>query len=303
MDWDDLRFVLAIARAGSLSGAARKLGVNQTTVGRRLTASEKRLGVALFLRTRSGFRLTEAGETVLAQIEVMDTAALALGENLSAELQSPTGLVRIASMPWIFNHLLVPALPSFVLRYPGIEVHGIADLRERSLSNREAELALRFEMQPQGRERSFQIAAIPYAAYAPKGAKTEALPWIGSAVDSGEYAPEEWVNRMTEDGAERMCFRSNDAGIIYRAACAGVGKGLLPEVLGENDSTLVRLSGPEPEIVRQLRVLVHPDVERFARIKAVLEWLRATLAESSKPPLGASGQEVTATRKAGSLAS
>ena len=283
MDWDDLRFVLAIARAGALSGAARKLGVNQTTVGRRLTALEKRLGAALFFRTRSGFRLTEAGEAVLAPIEAMETAAMTLAENVGAELQSPTGLVRIASMPWIFSYLLVPAVPSFVRRYPGIEIHGIADLRERSLSDREAELALRFEMQPRGRERSFEIAAVPYAVYAPKGAKTEALPWIGSAVDSGDYAPEEWVNTMVEDGTERMCFRSNDAGIMYRAACAGVGKGLLPEILAENDPALVRLSGPEPEIVRQLHVLVHPDVERFARLKAVIGWLREALAVALMP--------------------
>ncbi len=283
MDWDDLRFVLAIARAGSLSGAARSLAVDQSTVGRRLTALEKRLGTALFLRSRSGFRLTEAGESVVIQTEAMETAAMTLAENVGAELQSPTGLVRIASMPWIFNYLLVPALPSFTRRYPGIEVHGIADLRERSLSNREAELALRFEMQPRGRERAFEIAQIPYAVYACKTVDADALSWIGFAAEDTIYAPERWINTMTEDGPDRTCFRSNDAGIIYRATCAGVGKALLPEVLGENDSALVRLSGPAPDIVRQLRVLVHPDVERFARIRAVIKWLQETLTTAFKP--------------------
>ena len=284
MDWDDLRFVLAIARAGTLSGAARKLAVDQTTVGRRLTALENRLGARLFLRTRSGFRLTEAGETALVHTEVMESAVMTLAEKVRGELRSPTGLVRIASMPWIFNYLLVPALPSFVRRYPGVEVHAVADLRERSLSNREAELALRFEMQPWGSERSYEIAAVPYALYAPKGTNAEALPWIGTAVDFALTAPEKWANTMTEDGTERMCFRSNDAGIMYRAVCARVGKGLLPEILGENDPALVRLSGPKPEIVRQLRILVHPDVERYARVGAVIGWLRETLAVTRKTP-------------------
>ena len=157
---------------------------------------------------------------------------------------------------------------------------GCSDIRG-SLSNREAELALRFEMVPRGRERASDIAAIPYAVYAPKTPAVEALPWIGSAVDSGEYAPEIWMNAMIDEGSEQVCFRSNDAGIVYRAACAGIGKGLLPEVLAENDTALVRLSGPEPEIIRNLRILVHPDVERFARLKAVIGWLRETLAVAS----------------------
>ena len=303
MDWDDFRFVLAIARAGSLSGAARKLSVNQTTVGRRLTALEKRLGAALFFRARSGFRLTAAGEAVLAQIELMETAALTLTENVCAESQSPTGLVRIASMPWIFNYLLVPVLPELSCRYPGIEIQAIAGVRERFLSNKEAELALRFEMKPRGNERCFEIAQVPYAVYARKAVDAAALPWIGFAEETGSYAPERWLNEAEKEDSERVSFQANDAGILYRAACAGVGKGLLPEALAEHDPALVRLSGPKPEMVRQLRILVHPDVERFARIVAVIGWLRETLADFSKPPLGASSQEATAARKADSLAS
>ena len=284
VNWDDLRFVLEIARAGSLSGAARQLGVNQTTAGRRLTALEKQLDAPLFLRSKTGFELTEAGEAALVQVEVMESAALEFAENVGAVLQSPAGLVRIASMPWIFDHLLAPAIPSLTSRYPGIELHAIADLRERSLSNREAELALRFEMRARGQERAFEIAAFPYAIYAPKGVDAEALPWIGSAVDSGEYEPEKWLDTISEDAAEKVPFRSNDAGIIYRAICAGAGKALLPEVLAKDNPTLVRLSGREPELVRHLRVLVHPDVERFARIGAVIGWLRETLSAAGGKP-------------------
>ena len=284
MDWDDLRFILAISRAGSLSGAAQKLGVNQTTVGRRLTAAERRIGAPLFLRNRSGFRLTEAGESALAQIEVMDTAATRLAEDVGAELQTPTGLVRIATMPWIFNYLIVPALPDFVRRFPNINIHAISGLRERSLSHREAELALRFEMQPRGQERSFEIAEFRYALYAPKTKDAGSLPWIGFAEEADLYKPGRWLEGSLKESSEQISFQANDAGILYRAACTGVGKGLLPEVLGEGDPALVRLSGPEPELIRNLRVLVHPDVERFARIEAVIGWLKEILPTASQRP-------------------
>ena len=279
MNWDDLRIMLAIARTGSLSGAARNLKVDQSTVGRRLTSLETQVGVRLFLRSRSGFRLTDAGESVLAQIEVMETAAMSVSDSIGAATLSPSGLVRIATMPWILNHLLAPALPSFAHRYPKIELHGIADLRERSLSNREAELALRFEMKPRGRERAFQVAKVPYAVYAPRNQDPTTLPWIGSAVDSGEFAPENWLNTKVEQNDLAVCFRSNDAGVLHRALRAGVGIGLLPEVLAEADAALVRLSEPEPEMVRNLRVLVHPDVERFARITVVIDWLKEVLSD------------------------
>lgn len=285
MDWDDLRVVLAIARAGSLSGAARQLGVNQTTAGRRLTALERRLGAVLFSRSRTGFHLTEAGEAALSHMEIMETAAMMLSETVGAKTTGPSGLVRIASMPWIFNYILIPALPAFSMRYPGIELHGIAAVRERSLSNREAELALRFEMPPRGRERSYEIATVPYAVYGPRKAKNKMLPWIGSAIDSGQYEPEKWLNAMAERRSEPVCFRSNDAGLVHQAICAGAGKGLLPEVLAENNPALVRLSGPKSEIVRRLRVLVHPDVERFARVRVTIGWLRETLAAACSPNL------------------
>ena len=179
---------------------------------------------------------------------------------------------------------LRPPLPSFARRYPRIELHGIADLRERSLSNREAELALRFEMKPRGRERAFEIARVAYAVYAPKGTEPELLPWIGSAVDSGEFAPEKWLNAKAAQDNLAVGFRSNDAGVLHRAVRAGTGIGLLPEILAEHDAALMRLSGPEPEMVRSLRVLVHPDVERFARVAVVIDWLREVLSGIGQEP-------------------
>lgn len=283
MDWDDLRFVLAVARTGSLSAAARRLRVNQTTVSRRLSTLEARLGTALFLRGRNGFHPTEAGEAVLAEAEVMDSAALRLSERVGSGPRAPEGLVRIATMPWIFIYLLVPALPAFAHRYPGVVVQAVADLRERSLSNREAELALRFEMAPRGRERCIALCRVPYALYAPRGGDPASLPWVGIAEDTAAYAPERWLLENVNGEESGIAFRANDAGIVYQAARARVGKGLIPEVLAEDDPALVRLSGPAPELVRTLRLLVHPAIERLARVEAVTGWLRETLSAACPP--------------------
>ena len=132
-------------------------------------------------------------------------------------------------------------------------------MRERFLSKHEAELALRFETKPRGNERSYEIAQVPYAVYARKAVDAAALPWIGLAEETGSYAPERWLNEAVKEDSERISLQANDAGFLYRAACAGVGKGLLPEALAEHDPALVRLSGPEPDMVRQLRILVHPE--------------------------------------------
>lgn len=280
MNWEDLRLVLAIARSGSLSAAAKTLGVNQTTVGRRLTAAEERLGAPMFIRNRSGFRLTEAGDAALAQIEVMESAAMRLTESVGAEMQAPTGVVRIATMPWIFNYLIIPALPDLARRFPNISIHAISGLRERSLSDREAELALRFEMQPHGQERSFEIAEVPYAVYSPVDRDAKKVPWVGLTADVDSSEPGQWLKMSNKESSLQDGFKANDSGLIYEAICTGVGKGLLPEVLGEGASGLARLSGEDPEITRRLRVMVHPDVERFARVEVIIEWLKEILPSS-----------------------
>jgi len=273
MNWNDLQVVLAVARGGNLSAAARALGVNQTTVGRRLRALEVRLGHGLFVRGRPAFVPTEAGEAVIAHAERMESESVGLEAVLKLRDLKPRGLVRIATMPWIITALIVPALPAFANRYPDIEIETIGDVRERSLSKREAELALRFEMEPRGRERAITLAPVTYALYAPRGTDPASRPWIGFGEDVADSVPAQWLEhaRATD---ERVVLRAHDAGFIHAAIRAGVGKGVIPDLLADGDPSLVRLSGPTPEFVRNLRALVHEDVQRMTRTVTVIEWLR-----------------------------
>lgn len=275
MNWNDLKIVLAIARGGSLSAAARTLGINQTTVGRRLTALEEGLGVTLFLRSRSSFHLTEAGEAFIEPAERIESEALALFDKVGAAANQPQGPVRISTMAWIFNHLIVPRLPEFCGQHPGISIQAVSGLRERNLGKREAEFALRFELRPAEHELCFPVAEISYSLYAPANTKASLLPWVVFVDDFRYSAPQAWQEQASSAG-DVFSFQANDAGIVYNAVRAGLGKGLIPDVLAADDPGLIRLSGKKPEIVRELRILVHRDMQHVARVAAVIDWFRET---------------------------
>ena len=210
---------------------------------------------------------------MIAHAERMESEALSVTGKLNNRDFRPRGLVRIATMPWIINSIIIPALPEFSDRYPDIEIETIGDVRERSLSKREAELALRFEMEPSGRERAVSIAAVPYAFYAPAGFEVEALPWIAFGEDVAYSLPARWIEQA-RSASGRVTLRTHDAGFIHGAIRAGVGKGLIPEMLAKGDPKLVRLSGPKPEVRRDLRALVHEDMRQMARMVTVIEWLK-----------------------------
>ena len=273
MNWNDLRFVLAIARGGTLSAAALRLGVDQTTVGRRLTAIETELGAPLFSRSRHGFELSEVGELIVNDIEQMESSAMRLADKVGTQKDMPSGIVRVATMPWILSNIIAPALPSFLAKQSAIELHGLADLKKRSLLKKEAEMSLRFELQPSGGEVARALADISYSVYAHRHADPDKIAWAGAGVDIVHVAPESWLRGRLADGQDIPRFRSDDVGIIQRAVQTGAVKALLPDILAESDPQLRRLTSGQPDIVRQLRVLIHPDVERLERVRFVIDWL------------------------------
>jgi DNA-binding transcriptional LysR family regulator len=141
MDWDDLRTFLAIARAGRLSIAARQLGVEHTTIARRLAALERDLAVPLFYRTAAGYRLTPHGEAALGGVQAMERSALAVGARAREGAGQARGRVRIALLEEYAAYWLAPRLPFFRSLYPEIEI--LVGIQKMDLSRGEAELAIR----------------------------------------------------------------------------------------------------------------------------------------------------------------
>jgi DNA-binding transcriptional LysR family regulator len=183
--WDDLRYALAIARAGTLSGAAEALGVSHTTVGRRIRALEEGLGVRLFDATPEGFQPTEAGADLVAVAERMETDSLALEGRILGRDARWTGALRVSVMELVFRAFR-GAFVSFLERYPGVDLTITATDDAVSLARREADVVLRLTNQPPEGLVGRKVGRLQFAPYAARSlvarigeeAPLGAFPWI-----------------------------------------------------------------------------------------------------------------------------
>ncbi len=274
LNWDDLRILLAVSRAGSLSGAAQLLSVDQATASRRLAALEADLGVILFARARTGLTPTEAGEVAIARALEVEARTLMLSEEVARAGQGVVGLVRIFSNPWMLMRLGEFGLPSLLARHPALEIRTMGGHHPRSIARGETAIALWFEIPPQDTAFALKLGDVPYAIYAPSGADPAALGWVSFWDDDApRRAPMRWIDKVRKPG-EGLRVTATDSSVLAGAIRAGLGKGLLPMCLAEGDPRLVRVSDGAPELVRALHVHAHPDTVQTARIQAVIAWLR-----------------------------
>jgi DNA-binding transcriptional LysR family regulator len=250
VQWDDFRIVLAVSRAGSFQGAARLLRLTHTTIGRRIAALEARMNQRLFLRdgnvcvpTPVGARLIAAAARIEAEVQ----AARAEG----AIPACPAGLVRVVSVNWVVNDILLPAVAGLRAIYPGLRLalHGSLDDREDPGGT--PTISLRFELKPARGEEVIPIARIGYAVYAPADcADPDKLPWI----TFGGSAPLEWLEARGVATGD-VVVSVNDAAAVRTAVQSGIGRGLMPECLARGAPGLRRQSGEGPEFVRTLRAV------------------------------------------------
>src|SRR5580692_6839089 len=143
IDWDDVRYFLAVARGGSVRGAAERLGVNHSTVLRRIAQLEERLGAQMFEKLPSGYRLTAAGEEVLELADQMEASSNQLETRVFGRDQSVRGLLRVTLAPTLATHLLMPDFADFARLYPEVEMEILSIEEPVNLTNREADVAIR----------------------------------------------------------------------------------------------------------------------------------------------------------------
>ena len=273
VNWDDLKIILALKRTGSQTAAAQLLRLNQSTIARRLNAIEADLGIILFSRSKAGFTPTEAGDLVLGTAEDIERSALGLRDAVDAFRRDLQGLVQIMANYWVLQHLIVPALSDFCAQHPDIELQLIGDPRGRKLSSQQAQLDIRFESGAEGGAIPIELCRIPYAVYGPAGADPKGLDWLTFWIDEFDYAPERWLRRNREQ-EEFLRVRANDASLVLGSITAGLGKGLVPEIIAEHEPLAERITGGGHEIVRPMYLLVHPDIIEMQRVKIVVAWLR-----------------------------
>ncbi len=275
MDWDHLRFVLAAGRAGTLAGAARRLGVDQTTVGRRLAAAEAALGTRLFDRVEGRLRPTAAGTAALARAERMERAAA----ELDGGGDGGGGLVRLTAVPLLANRLLVPALPALTAARPGLRLELLAEPRNLSLTRREADLALRLARPEQGGATlARRLGRLDYAVYGPRRVPrrrgAEPLPWIGYEEGLAHIPPARWL--AAAEGP-RAPLAVQDAETLWQALAAGLGKSLLPCRLADAEPALRRLD-PAVALTREVWLLRHADQRGEPAVEAAVAWLEGIFA-------------------------
>jgi len=289
LDWGHLRFFLELARTGSLSGAARRLAVDRNTVARRVAALEEELGLPLFERGPQGWSPTAAGEELSRLAGRVEDDVLALARHADARDRNLSGVVRLTTAAHLSANLLVPAVPRLRQRHPGLVLEIAADQRAFDLTRREADLAVRM-----GRPRdtglvtrklsevAYRLYASPAYLAARKGPVDFAADrFVGFDESLAGVPQERWLERL---GPERqVVLRSNTTFSLANAARLGVGVACLPCYLAEGDPGLRRLEGPVPPD-HELWLLVHGDLRRTPRVRAVIEWLDE-LVERARPAL------------------
>lgn len=279
LDWNDLRYFLAVHRAGTLAGAAAKLGINATTVGRRITALEEEIAARLFDRTSDGWRVTAAGRDLLPHAERMEDEAFAVERDLRGADQRVTGTVRVATTEMLGTRFLAPHLPRFAERCPGITIELSCQQRSVSLTRGEADVVLRLSRPREddvvARElTSIHLSLYAARAYCERRGPVESLDGhrVLLFAASPAFALENaWLSPRVAN-AEVM-LRADSVSALYAAAVAGLGVALLPRVVADKEPALVRLPTDPPPEPRRIWQGVHRDLVRTARVQRVTEFL------------------------------
>lgn len=282
MDWENLRFFVELARSGSLSAASRRLGVDHTTVARRITALETALGVRLFDRLPRGYALTAAGERIAELAGRLEEDAFAIERFARGQSEEPAGTVRLSAPPVVASAFLTPRLAPFRRRFPRVVLEVIGDSRAISLSRREADLAVRLDEPEHPGLIARKLGRMAYALYAAADylADRTAAEWEFVAYDDSlDHVPQQrWLRAVA--GERPVVFRANDLASLFAAARAGMGVAVLPCFLGDPVPELVRLPADPAPAPRELWLLAHPDLRRAAPVRAVMDFLVELIARA-----------------------
>jgi DNA-binding transcriptional LysR family regulator len=263
MDWDDLRTFLAIARHGTLSAAARALGVTQPTMGRRLTAMEGHTGARLLQRLPGGYALTPLGETILGNAERVEAEVLAAERTITGKDIALEGLVRLTTVDTLAARIVTPALADLQAKHPGIIVELDPDTRSLSLSKREADIALRMSRFEGNEVAARRVGALAMVLYA--------SPDMARRIAEGQaHLPEaKWLRDAFPDAT--IGFRSNSREVQVHATLAGAGVAALARYRVDGEPGLVRLYPDRPDLVRDIWIGVHVDMRHMPRVRAVTD--------------------------------
>lgn len=294
-DWNDLRYFLELARRGKLSAAALRLGVDHTTVARRVSALEEKLGLSLFDRSSRTYSLTSDGKRLLAHAEKMEAGSNELLEALTPASGGPTGTVRLATPEAFGSQFIARHAASFHAYNPGITLELIAETRPLSLSRREADAAVTLAKADRGRVISNKVGDYRLRLYAapsylqkhppivrPGDLKDHQFIWY---VDDLLPLPQlKMLDKMI--GAPNIVFRSTSVTGQANAAATGLGLALLPCFVADQMKSLTTVLPREVSIIRDLWLTVQEDIADEPHMEKLVDFLKALLASERRSLVG-----------------
>ena len=292
LDWDDLRFFLAVAAAGSLSAAARELGVNTTTVLRRIASLEEALQARLFERLRSGYALTQEGTRLMETLEPVDQRLTSLSRDFQAGSTSLQGTVRMGASDIIASGFVAPSLGRFRAEKPDIALDVVTDpsltgpgAAPRVLNAlRDVDLALRLARPTQGDMLVRKLGDVAYGLYAtpsyierfgrvPISGDLSGHQIVGFSPDDRPLGPVWWLSRAERNA--RVIMRSSNAAVRLGTVMAEEALAALPCFEADRLSGLERIAGPDLIGGLELWLLTRSDLAQLGHVRAVMDFLVA----------------------------
>lgn len=283
MDWDNLRYFLELSRAGKLTAAARRLGVDHTTVARRVQALEKSLGRPLFIRGGAGYTLAEEGRRLLPQAEAMESAFLAIEQQDATAGDKLSGLVRIGATEGYGIALLAAELTTLTKRYPNLGVDLLAVPRMVHLARHEADIVITLDRPERGPYIITKLTDYVLRLYASADYLAEHPPITSremlrehrfvSYIEDLMYSKE--LHYLDEIGRPRhMALRSTSILAQQNAAAAGAGIAILPSFSARREPALQEVLGDQVEFVRTFWMLMPVENKDLGRIRVTWDFLR-----------------------------
>ena len=274
MNWDDLRLFLSVARSGSISGAAKQLGVQHSTVSRRIKQLEEKLGARLLERKTSGYELTTAGKDVEQAANRIEHEVIGVDNTLLGIDTNLVGTLKVTAINNMASSVLMPIFADFNRAYPEIDLHIMVSNSDASLSQREADIAIRLTNSPTDTLIGKRVVTVASTIYGSKEylktiRKQKLDPkWIGVECCGFHKA---WTKQSCNDHSHN--FYSDDTLLTLSALKEGLGVSYLPCFMGDSEPKLARYCEPDSVHNLGLWILIHPDLKRTARVLTFRDYI------------------------------
>lgn len=286
--WDDFRLVKAIADHSGLTGAAAALGVNHSTVFRRLGQIEEQVGLQLFERRKTGYVATAAGVEMSALAGRVEEDVAAFSRRLAGRDVTPSGEVRVTTTDTLYLNLLLPIFAAFRTAYPAIRLDIVIGNQALNLSKRDADVAIRASDAPGETLVGRRLATLNWAIYGRTGdaaapaegddpAGLFARDWVALGDQLGHVKAARYVRDKV--APERIALKSSAVLGLAEAVEQGLGIGPLPCFIADQRPTLTRLLPPDPNFSTGVWILTHPDIRNAPRVRAFMDFVGGELAK------------------------